>query len=1180
MRLVRAYYCLLLCGTAAVASSSPDASPSSTAASTTIDDAPSTVTSTAEAPQEPTIRAATTFTSSSISADPAREEDAPTEGISSILATPTSTSLTLEGTTSTQADSTTSATPSEPPPPPSTSVSHTTSSPPPSETPSLSIPPVPSISIVADVPLQPIPPVPEFLSFNEWKEKYVVVPDPSVALAKRAKKAAQRQRQDAAGAGATGDRGATYDGDGADLGSLFTAGDDAGDLAAGGSGSGTNPAEVARRDETRSKAPRRDDAADRTRADEPADAVATPIQPLANVGTCDDADPLVALRDRSNYAAFECAAMVHRSSRKTKGASAILVEKKDRYMLTPCAAEPKFVEVELCDEIQIDTIVLANFEFFSSMFKHFKASCSVNYPGTPEDWHDLGTFRARNMRGVQVFRPNLIRNFCRYIRINFLSHFGSEYYCPVSLLRVYGYTQLDAYRESERKARQLEAALAAAEEYVEEDDAEDVEDVENEAVTATESAGPTAPPTEDRAETGDTVQRTVVPMEEEESKAQDSKRSNATESDPNDGDLAQNRSSRAHPDSTRSNDSMLPLETSIELSSPAHTSLSPAPTPAPTATETRGTNSSGASQPREVPSSPVESTTSIDSHVPPSSETDSLASTPSTSHPSVATSVAPAPPSNTSATQPISSSIAPLSSASSRPATPSDLPIINPRPLATRNDTPPHVQPHRPPVISPPIQQPQPGESIYATIMKRLTSLEHNQTLSMHFIEAQSSMLREAFTRIERRLGEVETTRSRQEQGIRQALVDLEKERNELQREKLGLSTQVGMLAHEIRLEKRLSAIQLVGTLLVLVFVGFTRSIPTSPFLHLASSAQTKDRDPAKRATDEIDDQQLSADERSSPDLARRSLARRSSGNGGAKHSSGHSKRFPSMSKPGPRRHYGTGTSSSSRTPAFAKSPRAWTPPVRHSSAPPEEPPSTSISTALEGKEPRRRHGSTRRPGSPFEFPRRSKLDTQLGLAIEPILADESTSSSPASFSNPLPPYLNAASHQHYPSAVLRPSTADEADTERARLGDPLDPVANGDYDHYTTTDDEDEPPSVPARERILPVTAQSGSPPPSTSGPRPPKPTLPSRPSTSMGIPFPSPGLSSRSDSDFRRTPHHHHHHRPVARPPTPPSTLPTPPPEPALAFDPAKPTTTTTTTTMTTTTVEQSPSPAPSSH
>jgi hypothetical protein len=42
--------------------------------------------------------------------------------------------------------------------------------------------------------------------------------------------------------------------------------------------------------------------------------------------------------------------------------------------------------------------------------------------------------------------------------------------------------------------------------------------------------------------------------------------------------------------------------------------------------------------------------------------------------------------------------------------------------------------------------------------MKRLSSLEHNQTLAMHYIEAQSRFLRDTFLRIEHRLGEMEGT--------------------------------------------------------------------------------------------------------------------------------------------------------------------------------------------------------------------------------------------------------------------------------------------------------------------------------------------------------------------------------------------------------------------------------------
>ena len=39
-------------------------------------------------------------------------------------------------------------------------------------------------------------------------------------------------------------------------------------------------------------------------------------------------------------------------------------------MLNPCSAK-RFVVIELCEEIAIDGLALANYEFFSSMIKGF-----------------------------------------------------------------------------------------------------------------------------------------------------------------------------------------------------------------------------------------------------------------------------------------------------------------------------------------------------------------------------------------------------------------------------------------------------------------------------------------------------------------------------------------------------------------------------------------------------------------------------------------------------------------------------------------------------------------------------------------------------------------------------------------------------------------------------------------
>ena len=171
----------------------------------------------------------------------------------------------------------------------------------------------------------------------------------------------------------------------------------------------------------------------------------------------------VPLTDRFNYASLDCSARVHTSHRSAKSASSILSSKRDRYMLSPCNSpkEKKFVVVELCDDIRIDTVQLANFEFFSGVFKDFSFSVAKTYSTDADGWTYVGTYKAKNVRGVQSFHPpTSLRDFYRYIRIDFETHYGSEYFCPVSLLRVYGLTHLEQWKwdiwEAESRVKQME----------------------------------------------------------------------------------------------------------------------------------------------------------------------------------------------------------------------------------------------------------------------------------------------------------------------------------------------------------------------------------------------------------------------------------------------------------------------------------------------------------------------------------------------------------------------------------------------------------------------------------------------------------------------------------------------------------------------------------------------------
>lgn len=171
-------------------------------------------------------------------------------------------------------------------------------------------------------------------------------------------------------------------------------------------------------------------------------------------------------KERFNYASFDCAATVLKTNRECTGSSAVLVEHKDSYMLNECRADNKFLILELCDDILVDTVVLANYEFFSSIFHTFRVSVSDRYPAKPDQWKELGIYQARNTREVQAFAVENSLIWARYLRIEFLTHYGTEFYCPVSLIRVHGTTMMEEYKHDESASQadnEIEEAVATPE---------------------------------------------------------------------------------------------------------------------------------------------------------------------------------------------------------------------------------------------------------------------------------------------------------------------------------------------------------------------------------------------------------------------------------------------------------------------------------------------------------------------------------------------------------------------------------------------------------------------------------------------------------------------------------------------------------------------------------------------
>lgn len=166
-------------------------------------------------------------------------------------------------------------------------------------------------------------------------------------------------------------------------------------------------------------------------------------------------------KDRFNYASTECAATVVKTNLQSKGASAILVENKDSYMLNQCSLQQKFVIIELCQDILVDTLIVGNFEFFSSTFRHIRVSVSDRYPvDSPSRWQVLGVFEAANVRDIQSFSIENPLIWARYLKIEVLSHYGDEYYCPISLVRVHGKTMMEEYKISKEEDEKEKVPLS------------------------------------------------------------------------------------------------------------------------------------------------------------------------------------------------------------------------------------------------------------------------------------------------------------------------------------------------------------------------------------------------------------------------------------------------------------------------------------------------------------------------------------------------------------------------------------------------------------------------------------------------------------------------------------------------------------------------------------------------
>ncbi|KAJ4133730.1 hypothetical protein NW768_005318 [Fusarium equiseti] len=492
-------------------------------------------------------------------------------------------------------------------------------------------------------------------------------------------------------------------------------------------------------------------------------------------------------KERFSYSSFDAGATILKASPGAQNPRTILVENKDSYMLLECSAKSKFVIVELSDDVLIDTVVLANFEFFSSMFRHFTVSVSDRYPVKMDKWKQLGMFEARNSRDIQPFLVKNPQIFSKYVRIEFISHWGNEFYCPVSLLRIHGSRMLDSWKELK-------------------DDDSNPDDEAEEAPQALPSGKEASDPSEPQVapepvksnliekvpfcEVDATSQLFVVPS--------------------------------VCPVSLNQTTYMTSNNSSVEVTSTA---------PTPSSLEDREQKGPSTQHtPRSEQPVSDEPTSSVLSK---------------TASPSATPAISPISPSSISSSNAESISNPTSQTSSSKaiptPSSSTTLPGIKPSPANTVNAKKGTTGTVSGAPASPTVQ-----EGFFKAISKRLIAVETNLTLSLKYVEDQARHMSETLQRTEQKqiskanlffeelnrtvLTELRSAREQYDQIWQSTVIALESQREQSNREIVALSSRLNLLADEVVFQKRMAIVQAVLLLSCLLLVIFSRGV-SLPYL-------------------------------------------------------------------------------------------------------------------------------------------------------------------------------------------------------------------------------------------------------------------------------------------------------------------------------------------------------------
>ncbi|KAK6607046.1 hypothetical protein H4I95_04695 [Botrytis cinerea] len=514
-------------------------------------------------------------------------------------------------------------------------------------------------------------------------------------------------------------------------------------------------------------------------------------------------------KERFSYASFDAGATVLKTHQGAKNSKAVLIENKDSYMLSECKTQNKFLVIELSEDIWIDTLVLANYEFFSSMLRTFRVSVSDRWPVKTDKWKDLGVYEARNSREIQAFLIENPQIWARYIRIEFLTHYGKEYYCPLSLVRVHGTRMLESWKDTEANNDDDEEADEDPEEgFVPEAVAEIIQTKSTVMQAVHVTVGSQTEPT--GLYTTRDVQREEMPMETH------------LKPPPTPTSLWKKPIAREFEML-----SIRPLDLCYPSDTPEHILTSQA------AVENESYNFKTT---MKVPPSPEMISTAFTDNGITSSSLSFTGPSAQQTLSEVKASLA-----STSLTQEAheSSKVIQDSSHSTIPTSSTTI-IVNKSQDATSTNKTRGTNTSSGSASLPTIQ-----ESFFKAVSRRLQLLETNSTLSLKYIEEQSKMLREAFLRVEKRqlqkttdflenlnstvLTELRVFRQQYDEIWQSTVISLESQREESRREILAISARLNILADEVVFQKRMSIIQSVLLLLCLGLVIFSRVSTAEP---------------------------------------------------------------------------------------------------------------------------------------------------------------------------------------------------------------------------------------------------------------------------------------------------------------------------------------------------------------